>query len=336
MAMPATRRYRTDAHDSARWRGFPWRPGDIVISPPPKCGTTWVQMICALLVFQTPALDRALDLISPRLDSLTVAADEALGILEAQEHRRFVKTHTPLDGLPYDEVATYICIGRDPRDVALSWDNHLANTDMAAFERARRAVGAGSGDRAGGDHGQSRLPPMWAENRRKRFWRWAEDPTPPDRADSSLRSTLHHLQTFWAARERPNVVLLHYGELKADLEGQMRALARRLSIAVPEDRWPELVQAAGFGRMRERADQLVPNASRGVFRENQRFFARGTVGQWREVLDEDDVARYHRRLAELAGSCEARGRAAGGGVTDPYLAGWDPVGADLVAWAHRP
>ncbi len=49
-------RYQSALEDSARWDGFVFRPGDIVISAPSKAGTTWTQMICALLVFQTPEL----------------------------------------------------------------------------------------------------------------------------------------------------------------------------------------------------------------------------------------------------------------------------------------
>lgn len=323
MATPPVTRYRTFVHDSARWEGFAWRPGDIVIATPPKCGTTWVQWICALLVFQTPVIGPPLDRISPRLDALTVEREGTLAILEAQQHRRFVKTHTPLDGLPYDDRATYICVGRDPRDVALSWDSHLANTDMAAFERARQAAEKGPAERPpapaphhGPDHralGGSApgLPPMWAANVRRRFWRWVDDPTPPQEADSSLRSTMHHLETFWDARDRPNIVLVHYAELKSDLAGQMRTLAGRLAIPVADDIWPTLVEAATFDRMRDRADQLVPNASRGVFRDNRRFFAHGTVGRWRELLDDGDLARYNDRVAGLAAE-------------------------DLAQWAHRP
>ena len=49
-------RYQSDEEDSGRWLGFPFRDGDIVISTRSKSGTTWVQMICALLIFQTPEL----------------------------------------------------------------------------------------------------------------------------------------------------------------------------------------------------------------------------------------------------------------------------------------
>src|SRR5437879_4553373 len=101
--MTAVRRYEASMYDSNRWDGFELRPGDIIISTPPKCGTTWTQMICALLVFQTPTFDRSLDLISPWLDMLTRDRDSVVADLEAQHHRRFIKTHTPLDGVPFDE-----------------------------------------------------------------------------------------------------------------------------------------------------------------------------------------------------------------------------------------
>jgi aryl sulfotransferase len=101
-------RYRSADEDSARWTGFPFRAGDIVISTRSKTGTTWVQMICALLIFQTPDLPAGLGQLSPWLDFLTSPRDEVYARLAAQEHRRFIKTHTPLDGIPFDRRATYI------------------------------------------------------------------------------------------------------------------------------------------------------------------------------------------------------------------------------------
>ena len=45
-------RYWSVEQDSARWLAFEPRPGDIVISTRSKHGTSWMQMICALLIFQ--------------------------------------------------------------------------------------------------------------------------------------------------------------------------------------------------------------------------------------------------------------------------------------------
>jgi hypothetical protein len=287
-------RYNTFISDSARWEGFAFRPDDIVISTPPKCGTTWTQMICALLVFQTPSFDRSLDLISPWLDMLTRDVDSVRADLDAQTHRRFIKSHTPFDALPQRASVTYIAVGRDPRDVFRSWDNHWSNMNLAAVIAAReKAVGL--------DDIMELLangPPVRAENEIDRFWAWAYDETPVTAA-TSLHSTVHHLQTFWDVRESANVILLHYNDLQADLEGEMRRLAGRLQIEVDEARWPELVAAARFENMRSNADLVAPDTTNGIWNSNIQFFNRGHSEQWREILDEDDLARYEQRVAEL-------------------------------------
>ena len=72
-------------------------------------------MICALLVLQTTTFEQSLDLISPWLDMLTRDLESVRADLDAQTHRRFIKTHTPFDGLPHHPDVTYICVGRDPR-----------------------------------------------------------------------------------------------------------------------------------------------------------------------------------------------------------------------------
>jgi hypothetical protein len=113
-------RYQSEDEDSGRWRGFEFRPGDIVISTRSKSGTTWMQMICALLVLQEPELPVPLAELSPWLDWLPVPREEVYAHLDAQRHRRFIKTHTPLDGLPLDARATYIVVARHPLDAAVS------------------------------------------------------------------------------------------------------------------------------------------------------------------------------------------------------------------------
>jgi aryl sulfotransferase len=287
--------YQGWIRDSTRWDGFAFRPDDIVISTPTKCGTTWTQMICALLVFQSPTLDRPLDRVSPWLDMLTRPLEAVLGDLEAQRHRRFIKTHTPLDGLPFDERVTYICVGRDPRDVAMSWDNHQTNQNRAGMLQARTIVMGGQVALPPGPDPAERPANPW-----DRFWAWVDNPTPPNQAACTLWLTLHHLQTFWAVRDRPNIIMLHYADLIADLDGQMRRLSERLGIRVREDRWSALVDAATLPRMRELADQLAPNATENIWQDNRQFFHRATAGQWRDLLSNEDLRRYRTSVERLA------------------------------------
>jgi len=292
-------KYGSIISDNARWDGFEFRPGDIVISTPPKCGTTWMQMICALLIFQTPEFEGSLDLISPWLDMLTRDRDSVFADLAAQTHRRFIKSHTPLDGLPDDPRVTYIAVGRDPRDVALSWDNHMVNMDMDAVMEARAAA-VGLDDLA---DFFADGPPVRPESEVERFWLWIDQERDPAAAGSrpgGLAGLLLHLGTFWAVRDRANVVLVHYGDLQADLEGEMRRIADRLDITVPEDRWPALVEAATFERMRANADRCAPDTTNRIFFSNAQFFNRGTSGQWKRLLDDDGLRRYRARVASLA------------------------------------
>ena len=304
--MTAVRRYEGTVYDSIRWDGFELRPGDIIISTPPKCGTTWTQMICALLVLQEPELPLPLDRLSPWIDMVTRARTEVFADLAAQTHRRFIKTHTPLDGIPNDPTVTYICVGRDPRDVALSMDHHIDNMDIGAFLNAREKAAAIDGI----ELGPLRRPPPRPDGERDRFWQWVDDETPSTQVGSSLRRTVEHLQTFRDAADDLDVVYLHYDGLMADLEGRMRELAARLGIEVDEDRWPGLVQAATFESMRSKADTIVPGGGREHWIDLAAFFSRGTSGQWRDPLDDADLARYAVRVRALASD-------------------------DLVEWLHR-
>ncbi len=311
--------YRHFLGDSTRWNGFRFRPDDIVISTPAKCGTTWTQMICALLIFQTTTFDRPLSRISPWLDMLTRPRDDVVADLDAQQHRRFIKTHTPLDGLPWHDHATYIDVGRDPRDVAMSMAHHMSNMNFDAFFAALATTASVDGgvepvvSDATEPPTESAPEPMPESppSDLDRFWEWVDNPKPPTEEGSSLLCALRHHETFWNARAAANVVMLHYDDLQADLEGQMRALAERLGIEVPEGRWPGLVEAATFAQMRDNAATVAPNTDVAIWNDTAEFFHRGTSGQWRSLLGSDeDLRRYDDRVAQL-------------------------VAPDLAAWVHH-
>lgn len=296
--VPEREVFATVVYDNRRWEGFEFRPDDIVISTPPKCGTTWMQMIVALLLFQTPDLPAPLAKLSPWLDMRTRSKKEVFADLAAQTHRRFIKTHTPLNGLPVADGVTYICVGRDPRDVALSMSEHLGNVDFERFMALN--VAAAEADGAGPPPVPEPPPPDLDHSPEAEFWRWVLDDTPVGETPSSLPRTIGHVQSFWDERDRDHVVLIHYQDLKDDLEGEMRRLADRLGIDVADDRWPELVEAARFESMRSRASVTAPNTDSSFWLDTTAFFRQGRSGAWREILrTDDDVRRYEERVATL-------------------------------------
>ncbi|MGQ0831119.1 MAG: sulfotransferase domain-containing protein [Microthrixaceae bacterium] len=288
-------RYRSIVYDSNRWEGFELRPGDIIVSTPPKCGTTWMQMILALLIFGEPPFPRPLSELSPWLDMQNRARKDVVADLEAQAHRRFIKTHTPLDGLPLDSSVTYICVGRDPRDVALSMDNHMDNLNIPSFLAAREAAAAIDGV----ELEELIPPPPRLDDLRDRFWAWVDNDTPPNRSGSSLLRTLRHVETFVRAPAGVDIVLMRYEDLQRDRGGEMRRLAERLDVPVAEHAWSALVAAAGFEQMRSNAATVAPQGHESQWKDNERFFNRGTSGQWRALLDDADLDRYRARARAI-------------------------------------
>ncbi|MDQ3275846.1 MAG: sulfotransferase domain-containing protein [Actinomycetota bacterium] len=279
-------RYRSADEDSARWLGFPFRQGDIVISTRSKSGTTWMQMICALLVFQTSNLPAQMSELSPWLDWLVTPRAEVYDRLSAQVHRRFVKTHTPLDGIPLDARATYIVVARHPLDMAVSLYHQGDNLDRA---RMRRLTGQPEPDEP-----PSPRPPL-----REWLLSWIDREVRPQEQMDSLPGVMWHLSDAWARRGERNVVLVHYDALSVDLEGEMRRLAALLAITVPEQTWPHLVEAATFEQMRARAGWFVPDPS-GVLEDSAAFFRQGTSGSGRQLLTDDQLANYRARTAQMA------------------------------------
>jgi aryl sulfotransferase len=287
-------RYQSFLTDSARWEGLPIREGDIIISVPAKSGTTWMQTICALLIFQTPEFPASIDQLSPWLEMRLRRRADVHEMYGRQTNRRFIKSHTPLDGLPTDDRLTYICVGRDPRDVALSWNNHMNNLDLdRIFTTLAEALEPGD------NFGPPPPRPMFTDEREAAA-HWIDDDSPIEGVSMSLTGVIHHLKGFWDARNRDDVVLLHYDDLQVDLEGEMRRLAGRLGIEVPEDRWPALVKAATFSEMRSRAQAVAPDTAKGIWKSTEEFFKRGTSGQWNDVFDGELQARYEAKLRELA------------------------------------
>ena len=79
----------------------------------------------------------------------------------------------------------------------------------------------------------------------------------------------------------------------------MRRLAAWLEIEIPAGAWPVLAGAATFETMKQRADEMVPNADQKLWKDNRKFFHSGTAGGWRAFFDDAAQARYAARVHEL-------------------------------------
>ena len=293
-------RYRSLTTDSSRWDGFAFRPDDIVISTPPKSGTTWTQMLCALLIFEGPQFPEPLEVMSPWIDMPSRPVDELRARLAGQRHRRFVKTHTPLDGIPIRDDVTYLVVGRDPRDIAISFHHHRLHMDFDRFMEQREAtIGLDDVDEL------PPRPPIFDDpaDSFRYFVHGTEASSPPP----NLANVLHHLDTGWERRHDDHVAMFHFADYLADLPGELLRLASILRIDLSRSAALTLADEASLDGMRLRADQTAPGASDGHWRDPQQFFRTGGSGQWRDAVGPAELAEYDARVHVLA---------------DPKLAAW--------------
>jgi aryl sulfotransferase len=282
-----TRVYQCHHLDSTRWDGVVPRPDDVIITTSLKAGTTWTQRIVSLLVFQTVELPNTLHWVSPWPDCRFIGGKAEMHVIvEALEHRRFLKSHLPLDALPYRESTKYVYVGRDTRDVFMSTWNHVRAYTPLAIEMLN------SGENAPAE-------PFYQPDDIREFWRiWMTRSTYPWETDGfPYWSHHHHARSYWDFRHLPNLLFVHYNDLKADLDGQMRRIARFLEIEVPEAKWPTLVDAATFASMKRDAHILGPEMGMIFEGGADRFLYKGTNNRWRDVLTADDLKLYEAAAA---------------------------------------
>ena len=280
-----TREVQNHHMDSTLWDDFAFRDDDIVVGTYAKAGTTWTQQIVGQLIFHGDP-DVVIHDISPWWD-MRVIPPEAREAIAAQTHRRVVKTHLPADALVMSPKAKYIYVARDGRDVIWSLHNHHSNHTAEAFEILNGLPGRVGPPLPKADPDIRRYFMTWLENDGAPYWSFWENTA-----------------TWWALRDRPNVKLIHFANLKADLEGQMREIADFLDIRMPADRWPEAIEHCTFEWMKAHPEQCAPAG--GMFWEGggETFIHKGTNGRWRDVLSPAESLAYETMARErLGGDC---------------------------------
>lgn len=272
--------------DSTIWNELNFRDNDIVIATYGKAGTTWTQQIVAQLLFNGDP-DVPVAEMSPWLDLRVPPKAVKLPIIEAQTHRRFMKTHLPVDALKFSPQAKYLYIGRDGRDVLWSMYNHHVNANHVWYEALNDTPGR---------VGPPIEPPPadirqywhdWLNNDGYPFWPFWEN-----------------VRSWWQIRHLPNVQFVHFANLKRDMPGEMRRIAAFLQIPIDESRWDTIVEHCSFDWMKKNATKSVPLGGACWDGGAEVFINKGVNGRWRDTLTAADCADYEARARrELGPEC---------------------------------
>lgn len=268
--------YNCDVSNSEIWTRFENRPDDVFICTPPKSGTTWMQSICGMLIFGDPAVNPGIGTVSKWLDSKFNDEDELMDCLKKQEHRRYIKTHTPLDGIIYDPNCTYVSVHRHPIDVLFSAQNHLKNMK-------------GDG-----------LAHLISDNINESFREWIGNPfSPTENGGESLEGLALHFKSFYDWREQPNIHMFHYADMVRDLRHAVAHLSGILGCHYDDDLIDAIVEAATFTNMKKNATKFAPSADRGIWKDNAQFFESGTSNKWDGILSAENLSLYDDRMNAL-------------------------------------
>jgi aryl sulfotransferase len=286
-----TREYQNFAMDSTFWNDFRFRGDDIVISSYGKAGTTWTQQIVAQFIFDGVTDDKPIGDISQWVEFRIPTLDVKMPMIEAQDHRRFLKTHLPVDALVFSFEVKYIYVARDGRDVLWSMYNHHANLNNILYD------------------GLAALPtqfgpiiePPRTENLREYFLDWLNEDGFP------FWAFWENVRTWWEIRHLPNIHFVHYQNLKNDMAGEMEAIGTFLGYdvgSITKGKWDDYVRQCTFTHMKNNAPNSTPMGGALWDGGAQVFVNKGTNKRWTTTLTAEDIEKYETRaLEELGPRC---------------------------------
>jgi aryl sulfotransferase len=287
------REMESNHFDSTVWNDFKFRDDDVVISTYAKSGTTWTQQIVGQILFNGSE-DVSIGQSSMWLDLRVPPREVKLAAFESQTHRRFVKTHLPVDALVFSPKAKYIYVGRDGRDVVWSMYNHHKNANETWYQMLNETPGL-----VGEPMERCTLDVVpyfrrWMERDGYPFWPFWEN-----------------VRSWWAIRELPSVMFVHFANLKKDLPGEMKRIAKFLDVNIEESRWPVLLEHCSFEYMKAHAAMSAPLG--GMLWEGgaETFINKGTNGRWRDLLTAEDSLAYEARARKEVGEACAHWLATG-------------------------
>lgn len=290
--------------DESMQQRMAWRDGDVVIAVPPKSGTTWTMNIVhqlrsggdadfADVYAEVPWIEFV---PNPTVDRDAIVA--ALDAMPAEPFRAF-KSHAVPPTLPYHAPGSgtdvrYIVVARNPDEAVASFYpfiNAHADGFFAAWGVPRAAVVGESFDAYFAGIGSHGIAP----------WIFG------------------FVAGWWALRDQPNVLLLHYADMKRDHEGSVRRIADFLGIDLPADQWAAAVEYTSFGWMKAHEDKFeARTVSNPTLLDPGAMIRKGRSG----AAAEDGIT------PEISAAIEALGRQI---LTDPVAFTWLYEGGALPA-----
>lgn len=217
---------------AAAYANYQPQKNDVIVSTYPKCGTTWMNQICAQIGFKGRGDYEHIDAIVPWPDKLVpIDFNPEIGDKSRLEGSptglQVIKGHLESDYIPINDDARYINIIRNPKDAFVS---------MVHFENGFNQL----------LFGESVPVDAWIEafgNDGFIYQPWA---------------LVTH--SWWKLRNLPNVSVLLFEDMKGDPRGTVKNVAEFLDIDLTDKDFELVCEKSSFQYMKENEHMFAPPA----------------------------------------------------------------------------
>ncbi len=265
-------------HDPYLLAHFSARPSDVLITTAPKAGTTWMQQILHQLRTQGDADFDSIFEVVPWLEMprAGVPWTETLAQYERIPNPRVFKTHCTYPQTPGTDLARILLTVRDPRDCCVSFFHHVNGMNLELIPGAPSNM---------------RFDTMQqCVDRFLSFGAW-----------------YRNVASWWPHRDDPNVLMLRYQDINADLPAAIDRIVTFLGWTLTAEGRARSIEHASFAWMKAHADKFTRFSKDGPssFKDGT-FIRKGKVGGHEsELTPEQANAILDRARADLPPECLA-------------------------------
>lgn len=257
-------------HEPQLLAGFQPRSSDVLITTPPKAGTTWMQQILHQIRSKGDDSFRSIYDVVPWLElrRQDISIAEQLAQYEAMESPRIFKTHCTYSQTPGVDTAKIILTSRDPRDCCISFYHHMQGlTDEVKKERGMNS----------------------ATDFDTFFENWM-----------SFAAWYRNVQSWWPHRHQANILWLRYEDMKLVFSKAIDQICDFLEWSLTPYEKERVMGYASFEWMKENTHRFTTLAGyeKPHFKPGQ-FIRKGVVGDYKMQLSAEQEARILAKAKEL-------------------------------------
>jgi len=259
----AMKRLRSASNKEKAFAGYTPTEHDVFVTTFGKSGTNWMMQISQQISYRGAAEFDHIHALAAWPDSPGVGPiplSDTSPIDMSPTGLRIIKTHNETEFVPYNEKATYLTILRDPKEVLVSSYYFLGGalgllSHITIDDWYELAIAPGS------------LMEAWAV----------------------------HAASFWAWRDRSNVLVLNFGDVKNEPRKSIEQVVAKMGVELTGAQLAEVIRRASFEYMSAHESQFAP--PQALFGDKSKptlMVRRGASGKSDELLSQTQQAEVDR------------------------------------------